>query len=131
MIMAIRKTRSQMVMSSAEIAAVYADWGKEEAVGEQAETLEQIADRVAPQGGKQAAMKAAKARAKQAAQARMDASYAEAERIVATGVCPQCGRNLRRNLSLTGWWQCSQLGAEGFRADASQPSCTFQTFTRH
>jgi cell pole-organizing protein PopZ len=33
----------------------------------QAETLEQIADRVAPQGGKQAAMKAAKARAKQAA----------------------------------------------------------------
>jgi hypothetical protein len=36
--MAIRKTRSQMVMSSAEIAAVYADWGKEEVVS-QAEPL--------------------------------------------------------------------------------------------
>lgn len=57
------------------------------------------------------------------------AQNAEALAIVKTGKCPRCGRPLKRNLSLAGWWQCSQLGAIGFRADASQPSCDFQTFT--
>ena len=64
-----------------------------------------------------------------AEKAERDAHIAEAVAIVATGKCPQCGRPLRRNNSMTGWWQCSQLGAEGFRADASKPSCSFQTFT--
>ena len=64
-----------------------------------------------------------------AEKAERDARIAEAVAIVATGKCPQCGRPLRRNNSMTGWWQCSQLGAEGFRADASKPSCSFQTFT--
>ena len=36
---------------------------------------------------------------------------------------------LRRNLSMAGWWQCAQLGAVGFRADASRPSCSWQGFT--
>lgn len=53
----------------------------------------------------------------------------KARDIVQTGKCPDCGRALRRNLALTGWYQCSQFGAVGFRADASQPSCNFQTFT--
>jgi ribosomal protein L37AE/L43A len=66
---------------------------------------------------------------KAAIAARREAQYAEARRIVATGTCPQCGTKLRRNLSLTGWWQCAQLGAEGFRLDSSKPSCSFQTFT--
>lgn len=66
---------------------------------------------------------------KAAAAAERDARFAEARRIVSEGVCPDCGRKLRRNLSLSGWWQCSQLGAVGFRADASQPSCNWQTFT--
>jgi len=57
------------------------------------------------------------------------ARIAEAKAIVSTGVCPDCGARLRRNLSLTGWWQCSQLGADGFRADSTKPSCNFQTFT--
>lgn len=57
------------------------------------------------------------------------ARIAAAKAIVATGKCPTCGRVLRRNPSLTGWWQCSQLGAVGFRADASQPSCDWQTST--
>lgn len=48
--------------------------------------------------------------------------------IVRAGVCPTCGAPLRRNLSLPGWWQCDQLGAVGFRADASKPSCSWQTF---
>jgi hypothetical protein len=61
--------------------------------------------------------------------ARNEARIAEAKAIVCTGKCPHCSRPLRRNLALTGWFQCSQLGAEGFRADASQPSCDFQTFT--
>jgi hypothetical protein len=30
---------------------------------------------------------------------------------------------------LTGWWQCSQYGAEGFRADSTKPSCGWQGFT--
>ena len=49
--------------------------------------------------------------------------------IVKTGKCPKCGAPLRRNWSLTGWYQCSQYGAEGFRADASKPQCGFQCFT--
>lgn len=60
---------------------------------------------------------------------RMNAAREEVRRIVATGVCPQCGRKLKRNLSLTGWWQCSQFGAIGFRADPEQPSCSWQGFT--
>lgn len=60
--------------------------------------------------------------------ARVAAIRAENSRVVAGGVCPDCGRKLRRNLALTGWWQCSQFGAEQFRADAAQPSCDFQCF---
>ena len=67
--------------------------------------------------------------AKEAIKAKAAARYAEAARIVATGVCPQCGARLKQNLALTGWWQCVQFGAEGFRKDASKPSCSFQTFT--
>lgn len=52
-----------------------------------------------------------------------------AREIVAIGKCPECGRPLRRNLALAGWWQCSQFGAEQFRADATLPPCDWQTFT--
>ena len=48
---------------------------------------------------------------------------------VARNKCPVCGATLRRNLSITGWWQCSQYGAEGFRADSSKPACSWQGFT--
>jgi hypothetical protein len=48
--------------------------------------------------------------------------------IVATGKCPQCGRPLRRNWVMTGWWQCVQLGAVGFREDSTQPPCNWQGF---
>lgn len=61
--------------------------------------------------------------------AKLDAIRAEVRKVVAGGACPDCGRKLRRNLSLAGWWQCSQLGAVGFRADASLPSCDWQGFT--
>lgn len=67
--------------------------------------------------------------ANKAAQARMEAARAEVRRAVATGRCPTCGRELRRNTSMAGWYQCSQYGAVGFRADASQPSCDWQGFT--
>ena len=60
---------------------------------------------------------------------RMKEAHAEVRRVVATGACPKCGRKLRRNWSLTGWWQCEQLGAPGFRADPSQPPCDWQGFT--
>ncbi len=60
---------------------------------------------------------------------KMDRIRSEASRIVATGKCPDCGANLKRNLALTGWWQCEQFGAEGFRKDSSKPSCNFQCFT--
>ena len=49
--------------------------------------------------------------------------------IVKRGVCPQCGAALKRNTSMTGWWQCEQYGAPSFRADPSAPACDFQTFT--
>lgn len=61
--------------------------------------------------------------------ARMNAAREETRRIVATGVCPTCGGKLRHNLSILGWYQCEQLGAVGFRLDASKPSCNWQGFT--
>ena len=35
----------------------------------------------------------------------------------------------KRNLSLTGWWQCEQLGSPVFRKDPDKASCTWQGFT--
>ena len=67
--------------------------------------------------------------AREAHAARMHGLQAAARAIVATGTCPDCGRALRRNLALAGWWQCSQFGAVNFRADATAPACSFQTFT--
>ena len=61
--------------------------------------------------------------------ARMSKLYALAQEVVSKGVCPTCGASLKRNLSLTGWWQCEQYGAEGFRKDSTKPACSFQTFT--
>lgn len=60
---------------------------------------------------------------------RIEAAQAATRAIVTTGVCPDCGAGLRRNNSLTGWWQCQQFGAEGFRKDSSKPSCNWQGFT--
>jgi len=62
--------------------------------------------------------------------ARMSAVYEEAAAIVATGKCPGCGSALRRNLSLSGWYQCEQFGTERFRKDSSKPECNFQIFVR-
>ncbi len=64
-----------------------------------------------------------------AALARISAARAATAAIVATGCCPHCGRALRRNLAIAGWWQCSQFGAVGFRSDSSLPSCDWQGFT--
>lgn len=67
--------------------------------------------------------------ANKASQARMALAKEDARRAVATGRCPKCGREVRRNSSMTGWIQCSQFGAPEFRADAAQPSCEWQGFT--
>lgn len=61
--------------------------------------------------------------------ARIEAARAEARRIVASGTCPLCGGRVRRNWSLTGWWQCEQLGAATHRKDPNKPTCTWQGFT--
>ena len=53
----------------------------------------------------------------------------EARAIVERGTCPTCGAGLKRNLALSGWWQCEQYGSEQFRKDPTKPSCSFQTFT--
>lgn len=67
--------------------------------------------------------------ARAASAARIAAAHAKTAAVVATGKCPDCGRPIRRNLSLTGWWTCSQRGAVGFRADVALPSCDWQGFT--
>ena len=63
----------------------------------------------------------------------MDRRIAEAQQaaraVVAANCCPQCGRKVRRNLAITGWVQCVQYGAVGFRADSAAPSCSWQGFT--
>ena len=51
---------------------------------------------------------------------------AEAAVVVAKGVCPTCGLKLRRNLALTGWYQCSQKGAPSFRANPNAPRCDWE-----
>ena len=56
-------------------------------------------------------------------------AQAEARVIVASGICPDCGHKVRRNNSITGWWQCEQLGAKGFRRYDSKPACSWQSFT--
>lgn len=73
-------------------------------------------------------MRATKAQ-RAAEKARREARQAEARAVVAAGKCPLCGSGLRRNLALTGWWQCEQYGSDGFRKDSSRPACGFQTFT--
>lgn len=50
--------------------------------------------------------------------------------VVAKGVCPDCGAAIKRNSALTGWYQCEQFGAVGWRKDSSKPSCNFQIFIR-
>lgn len=60
---------------------------------------------------------------------RMAAIHAEAQLIVATGRCPDCGSGLHRNSSLAGWWQCDRSGSGSFRRDLSGSPCGFQTFT--
>ena len=67
---------------------------------------------------------------RKAHQEKMSQIHAEVQAIVKTGKCPLCSAGLRRNLSLTGWYQCEQLGAEGFRKITSLPSCSWQGFTQ-
>lgn len=61
--------------------------------------------------------------------ARIAAAQAATRAVVAAGACPQCGAGLRRNLALTGWWQCKQYGSDGFREDSRKPACSWQGFT--
>ena len=58
----------------------------------------------------------------------IDEIHAKNRVILATGICPKCGHALLRNLALTGWIQCEQLGAPSFRYDSSKPSCDTQFF---
>lgn len=71
----------------------------------------------------------ARRRAREESTARVQAAITAARTAVAVNACPECGRPLCRNSAIAGWWQCSQFGAEGFRADATQPSCNWQGFT--
>lgn len=66
-----------------------------------------------------------------ASAARMEAAKAEAQRVVATGQCPLCGLPLRRNSSLTGWWQCVACCAPSCSPPEhrDKPRCSFQCFT--
>lgn len=73
---------------------------------------------------------AAKRAERAASAARIAAAQAETRRVVESGKCPTCGSGLKRNLSISGWWQCEQLGAETHRARPQEPSCSWQGFTR-
>ncbi|KKN81354.1 hypothetical protein LCGC14_0319670 [marine sediment metagenome] len=61
---------------------------------------------------------------------RIEQAQKETRAIVTTGICPECGSGLQQNLALTGWWQCDQYGADGFRKDDSKPACGWQGFTK-
>lgn len=63
--------------------------------------------------------------------ARMNAIHAANQQIVASGICPDCGTSLRRNLALTGWWQCDAVGRPDYRRpeNRDKADCSFQCFT--
>ncbi len=61
---------------------------------------------------------------------RVEKAQAEARAALAANKCPCCGRGVRLNLSITGWVQCDQFGAPGFRKDRNAPGCDWQGFTR-
>jgi threonine synthase len=60
---------------------------------------------------------------------RMAELHAEAQAIVATGKCPKCGLPLKRNLAITGWWQCSRCTDYPEPEYAQYQKCSFQCFT--
>lgn len=60
---------------------------------------------------------------------KMERLYGQNARIVASNKCPDCGSVLRRNWSMSGWWQCEQFGSERFRARPQEPACSWQVFT--
>lgn len=61
---------------------------------------------------------------------RIEESQAKAQKVYDSGKCPYCGAGLRHNLSIAGWIQCEQFGADGFRKDDSKPSCDWQGFVK-
>lgn len=65
---------------------------------------------------------------RQAQKERREAIQESSRKIVISGKCPYCGSPLRRNMALSGWYQCGQYGADGWRMDNSKPSCSFQCF---
>lgn len=54
----------------------------------------------------------------------------QAQAHVKRGICPNCGCGIRRNNSMTGWFQCDALGAVGFQTGdgIGKPACNFQFF---
>lgn len=61
--------------------------------------------------------------------AEREAKHEAARAIVRTRQCPRCGSGIRRNWSMTGWWQCEQFGADTHRARPDEPACGWQIFT--
>lgn len=64
----------------------------------------------------------------QAREERIAKAKEEIRAAVALGVCPTCGAKLKRNASMTGWWQCEQFGSEQFRVRPQDPPCSWQGF---
>lgn len=61
-------------------------------------------------------------------QERIEAEKNRVRAALVSNTCPLCGSQVKRNLALTGWVQCSQFGAEQFRADPKHPPCSWQGF---
>jgi len=64
-------------------------------------------------------------------QQRMHSLHQQAQKIVTTGRCPDCGTGLVRNLALAGWWQCGGYATATHRQPEYRAvaKCGFQTFT--
>lgn len=54
---------------------------------------------------------------------------AETRKAVEENKCPKCGRNVRRNSKIPGWYQCSQYGGVRVRKEPRLPRCLWQGFT--
>jgi hypothetical protein len=73
----------------------------------------------------------ARAYLKTVAAERIAKAKSDASTHVVRGTCPDCGLPLRRNLALSGWWQCAAYGEPAFRDAQFQGAahCSFQCFT--
>ena len=69
--------------------------------------------------------------AREASDRRIADAKAATQAAVASGICPECGNSIYRNMAMAGWYQCDGYPARSHRRPGhmSDPKCDWQGFT--